>query len=1042
MAIDDRSPVMSMDAVNRESCKQRAFTVYAFHNRSVVKAAGTPALVCCVVGLFVDWSAAEDTTKIDFDEQVAPLLAERCLECHNGSDKEGGLDLAQEATTRAGGDSGAALVPNDLKASLLWERVSTDEMPPEHPLSDAEKETFRKWILAGATWGDGPIDIFRYSSPDRADYNWWSLTPIRRPSPPAASANDWPTSPIDRFVLENLDESGLGPSPEASRRTLIRRLSFGLHGLPPAPDEVQAFLGDEAPGAYERLVDRLLASPAFGERWARHWLDIIRFGESHGFERDQLRDHSWRYRDWVVDAFNSDLPYDEFVRLQLAGDVLRPGDPRAVIATGFLVAGPYDQVGQSQQSAAMRAVVRQDELEDIISAVGQTFLGLTVNCARCHDHKFDPVRQTEYYQFAAALAGVKHGEQDLGADPSASTSRQHASAIQSQLGALRRSIEAIEQPARQRLLAARRNRSTEAVTVPDPIARWEFDVDLLDSVGTLNGEQHGSASVTNGHLRVDGKTGYVTTAPLTHNLTEKTLEVWLKLETLLQRGGGAVSVQTLDGAAFDAIVFGEREPGQWMAGSDGFRRTSSFGGTEEKDAQATTVHVAITWRADGTITGYRNGLPYGEPYQSDGPIEFKAGEAQVLFGLRHAPPGGNRFLAGRIDRAQLYDRALTPDEVAASAGVESNFISEEQLAAELTDQERAWRETLRFEADHLQRQLARARATLVYAVNSTPNPEPMHVLLRGNPNSPGDIVSPGGIASVLPDEADFGLAADAADGERRRALAEWITEQRNPLFARVIVNRLWQYHFGIGFVDTPSDLGYNGGIPTHPELLDWLASELIESGWSLKHLHRLILTSATYRQSSHPTAEALDIDADNRLLWRKSPQRLEAEALRDAILTVSAELNPAVGGPGYHDFTTFTRNTQFYEPVDAVGHSFNRRSLYRAWVRSGRNQFLDVFDCPDPSSKAPQRAVTTTPLQALSLMNNSFVLRMADRFAERLQTECGDDRSAQVALAYELIYSRRPEQDEQLQASQFADENGLAMLCRVLFNTNEFLYVE
>jgi hypothetical protein len=342
----------------------------------------------------------------------------------------------------------------------------------------------------------------------------------------------------------------------------------------------------------------------------------------------------------------------------------------------------------------------------------------------------------------------------------------------------------------------------------------------------------------------------------------------------------------------------------------------------------------------------------------------------------------------------------------------------------------------------LRKQLTRAQATQVYAVKSMPKPETTYVLLRGNPAAPGDVVSPAGVAAVLRSGADFDLAPDATDADRRRALAGWIASERNPLFARVIVNRLWQYHFGVGFIETPSDLGFNGGRATHPALLDWLATELIDSGWSLKHLQRLIVTSAAYRQSSLPNPDAMTVDVGNRLLWRKSPLRLEAEEVRDAILAVSGELNPAVGGPGYHDFTTFTRNTQFYVPVDAVGDSFNRRSLYRAWVRSGRNRFLDVFDCPDPSTKTPKRAVTTTPLQALSLMNNSFVLRMADCFAERLQTECGDDTAAQVGRAYELVYSRPPKPEEQAEAVQFVGDHGLPALCRVLFNTNEFLYVE
>ncbi|HLQ44122.1 MAG TPA: DUF1553 domain-containing protein, partial [Planctomycetaceae bacterium] len=291
-------------------------------------------------------------------------------------------------------------------------------------------------------------------------------------------------------------------------------------------------------------------------------------------------------------------------------------------------------------------------------------------------------------------------------------------------------------------------------------------------------------------------------------------------------------------------------------------------------------------------------------------------------------------------------------------------------------------------------------------------------------------------------DADFHLPKDASDGDRRQALAAWITDRRNPLLARVMVNRLWQTHFGVGFVETPSDFGFNGGRPSHPELLDWLAAELMDHGWSLKHIHRLIVTSATYRQSSRPRVEAAKKDAGNRLLWRKSPQRLDAETVRDAVLAVSGELNPAVGGPGYHDFTTFIFNSQFYDIVDPVGQSFSRRSLYRTWVRSGRNPFLEVFDCPDPSTKTPRRAVTTTPLQALSLLNNSFMLRMSERLAERVKREAGEDVASQMRRAGLLIYGRSPTNEDVAAWREFVAAHGLPALARVLFNSNEFLYVD
>ncbi len=998
-------------------------------------------------GVCADDDSKKAATKpLDFDRDVAAILARRCLECHNAAEHKGGLVLSGKVTALAGGESGPAVVPGKPDASLLWQRIAADEMPPKKPLPAGERALLRQWIASGAKWGSDPIDPFRFTSESRAGYDWWSLQSVVRPRLPVVKNAAWPRTPIDRFVLAKLVTAGLAPSREADRRTLIRRLTFDLLGLPPTPEEVEAFVADPAADAYQRLVERLLASPHYGERWARPWLDIVHFGESQGFERDKLRLNSWRYRDWVVDALNRDMPYDEFARLQLAGDVLRPSEGEAVIATGFLVTGPYDEVGQMQQSAAMKAVVRQDEMEDVVSLVGQTFLGLTVHCARCHDHKFDPIPQAEYYRLVAALAGVRHGERDAADAALRQRAAGQAAAVERQIAEVARHIAAIERPVVDRIASERGQQ--KPAEPPRPGARWEFDGDLNDSLGKLHGTAHGGARLENGRLVLNGKTAYVATAPLDRPLKEKTLEAWLTLSDLSQTGGAAISVQTLDGGAFDAIVYGEREPRRWMAGSEFYRRTQPAGGPEEAAGASETVHVAIVYSADGKITLYRNGQPYGASYQSSGPAEFAAGKSQVLFGLRHSPASGGKHLAAAIERAQLYDRALSAAEVAASAGVQATSASEEEIVTALSPAERARREHLRFELAQLRQQRERAAATTVYAV--TPQPaEPVHLLRRGNPADRGLLVTAGGVAAVRGVAADFGLPAEAAEGERRVRLARWITDERNPLFARVMANRLWQYHFGQGLVDTPSDLGFNGGRPSHPELLDWLAIELVRQRWSLKALHRSIVLSATYRQASRHDGAAAKVDAGNRLLWRKEPLRLEAETVRDAILSVAGALNPELGGPGFQDFSTFVSNSQFYEMRDPVGTSFDRRSLYRTWVRSGRSRLLDAFDCPDPSTKTPKRAVTTTPLQALSLMNHSFVLRMSERFAERVQSDVGRisnpsevQAHQQIKRAYALAYGRRPSAEELAWTTAFVSDYGLAALCRVIFNSNEFLYVD
>lgn len=1012
-----------------------------------------PGLSTLLVAAFSAWAAlpcpADEPPAAEhvaaaksFDEQIAPLLARRCLECHNASDRKGELDLTRVETALAGGDSGPAIVPGTPAESNLWQRVADDEMPPKKPLDAAEKQLLRDWIAQGAKWGQSPVDRFRHTSDVRAGYDWWSLVPVRRPDLPAVRRADWARNPIDRFVLARLEAEGLAPSDEADRRTLIRRLAFDLTGLPPSPEEIAAFVADPDPRAYEAAVDRLLASPDYGERWARHWLDLARFGESNGFEYDEPRRNAWPYRDWVVGALNRDLPFDEFARLQLAGDVLRPGDEDAIKATGFLAAAAFDTVGQNQQSQAMKAVVRQDELEDLVSTSCQTFLALTVHCARCHDHKFDPIRQTEYYQLTSALDGVRQGERDVTSAEERAEIVKRTAEMRAQIVELTASIRRIEDPPRLQILAERNAQSGPRPAPPTPLARWTFDEDLRDSVGALHGAASGRAVVRDGQLRLDGRKTFVATEPLATNLQAKTLEAWVTLDNLGQAGGGVMGIQTLDGSAFDAIVFAERQPGRWMAGSDNFSRTQDFDGAAETSADKGPVHVAIVYDADGTVSAYRGGQPYGKPYRGPAPYSFAAGKAQVTFGLRHAPAGGNRMLAGTIDRAQLYDRALTPDEIAASAEVPSDFVNEATLVARLGANERAERERLKQSLEHLRAQVAKPAKKLCYAV-APRQPAPARLLVRGDSRQPGEVVAPGGLSAAVGLSADFHLPPDAPEGERRAALARWITSPQNPLFARVIVNRLWHYHFGMGLVDTPSDFGFSGGRPSHPELLAWLATYLVNERFSLKQLHRTIVLSATYRQASRSNPAAAARDADNRWLWRKTPLRLDAESVRDAVLTVAGELNPARGGPGFHDCQEVLRSgTYSYVPSDPEGIDFQRRSIYRVWTRGGRSNLLDVFDCPDPSTTSPKRAVTTTPLQALALLNNSFVLRMAERLAERIQREAGADSAAQVARAYQLAYGRAPTADEVREAQQVVERHGLSVLARAIYNSNEFLYVD
>jgi hypothetical protein len=985
----------------------------------------------------VESASAEPPDMRGFDRQIAPLLARRCLSCHSGDEPKGELNLSTRAAAMAGGESGKVIVPGKLDASLLWEYIDSDEMPPKQPLSAAEKALLKKWIASGAKWGSEKIDPFRFTTTARAGYDWWSLQPLAKLNPTGQQKRS-----IDSFIAARLSAAGLSGAEPADKRILIRRLSFDLLGLPPTTEQIDEFLTDESDEAFENLVDRLLASPHYGERWARHWLDVVRFGESNGFEYDQPRDNAWHYRNWVIDALNHDMPYDEFVRLQLAGDVLRPQDPQAVAAVGFLVAGAHNTTLPSSQK--MRMTMAQDELEDLVGVVGQTFLGLTINCSRCHDHKFDPISQKEYYQFVATLTGVTHGERTV--QPVAKPlQQQRIAAIGKRLLEIGKEIEGIDQPVRATILAERKAGKSNSPPPPKALATWEFDEDLKDRRGALHAKAVGGANLADGFLRLDGKSAYAATAPLPMAIREKTLETWVQLDNLDQRGGGVISIQTTNGTVFDAIVFGEQEPQKWMAGSNTFKRTKSFGGTAEKQATTQPVHMAIVYRKDGSITAYRDGKPYGKPYRP-GPLQsYAAGEAQIVFGMRHGPAGSNKMLAGKIQRAQFYNRALTADEVAASAGVaDNNYVPESQILARLSAGSRKNRDRLSAEIKRLGIEKASFMVSPQKIYTCVPrNPGVTKLLRRGNVADPAEAVSPSGLRAVPGIQPDFDLPPDASDADRRKKLAEWITHRDNPLFARVIVNRLWHYHFGQGLVTTPSDFGYNGGKPSHPALLDWLAQSLRQHDYRLKPIHRLIVTSAAYRQSSKPNPAAAKLDVGNRLLWRKSPQRLEAEAIRDAVLAVAGQLDPQVGGRGYRDVRHFAfKGSNFYEPLAETGSQQRRRTIYRFAPRGGRNPFLDTFDCPDPSATAPQRASTTTPLQALALMNNALIFQTADLFAERVTRDAGQDVEKQTALLYRLAYGRIADADEIRSASRFAKEHGLPALCRVVLNSNEFVFIE
>jgi len=866
----------------------------------------------------------------------------------------------------------------------------------------------------------------------------WAFQPLNRGLIPPALDPAWKgeANGVDGFLRTALKARGLEPNPPASPRDLLRRVHFDLVGLPPTPDEVRAFEANPSFEHYRRVIDDLLSRPQYGERWARHWLDLARYTESTGFEYDRLRDHAWPYRDYVIRAFHEDKPYDRFMMEQIAGDVLEPVTRDGIIATSLLVCGAYDQAGNNQANVTQRTITREEELEDLLSVVGQTFLGLTVNCARCHEHKFDPIPLTDYYRIKSVFDGVYHADRPL-ETPAEAREREAA------IVALKRVIAEAEGEAERVMAEGWRLAKAQRVPVvpdlaPRPWLRWDFRSSTSEGLG---GTLEGGAVIRDGALMLPAAGAFFSSPVLSRDLREKTLEAWVSLTNLSQRGGAAIAVQTPDGKEFDAIVFGERQARKWAAGSEGFQRTHDLDAPEENATSGKWIHMAVSYGSDGTIAVYRNGEPYGQPYRVSGGLKkFSAGKAKVVLGLRHTG-GGTPWLTGAIRRAALHDRALTAEEVRATYQSMGYDASDSEILAALDPERRAAREAALLRASKARDGLSVVEKTKLVYAGRRQQPAPTQRFRRGDVKSPDGVVAPGALSALVPILGEWNLPPDVPEAERRIRFARWLADPKNPLPARVMANRVWHYHFGQGLVSTPSDFGAGGVAPTHPELLDWLATQFIDSGWSLKSLHRLIVTSAAYRQSSAYQEKSAAVDADNALVWRFAPRRLEAETLRDAMLAVSGRLNPQVGGPSFRPFTTTDFNATFYHPFDRDEPDFNRRTVYRMNVNSGKEPLLDAFDCPDPSVKTPRRVATTTPLQALGLMNGTFTLRQARLLAERAEASAPGDRSAQLRWAYRLAFGRPPTDAETERGLAAAKDRGLASVCWVLLNSTEFFYV-
>ena len=887
--------------------------------------------------------------------RVRDLLADKCLTCHSLDPKKGGLDLTRRSLALQGGKDGPAIVPGEPDESPMIVRVEAGEMPPGRPLKPEESALLRAWVEAGA-----PYEVEPWAA-NRAGKDWWSLRPIRRPEVPPVEDARWVRTPVDHFVLAALDRDGLKPSPEADRATLIRRVSFDLIGLPPSPEEVAAFVADPSPEAYEALVDRLLASPHHGERWGRHWLDVVRFAESHGYETNNLRPNAWPYRDYVIRTFNQDTPFPRFVAEQLAGDALPDADWLARAATGFLVAGAHDVVGNQAPEQALQQ--RVDDLDDMVAATATAFLGLTVQCARCHDHKFDPITQRDYYGLQSAFAGVAHADRDSPRDDEAS--RREAAAIRAELARIERALDDREPLAR-----------------PDSGKAARKPVDPVRNVERFE-------PVAARFVRFTIQTVSNSIEPCLDELEVWSTETPPRNVAAADAGGKATASSVLPGSAIHRVEHlndGRVGNGRsWISAEVGK-------GWAQVELPTTTTIDRVVWGRD------REGV-----YRDRTPVRYTVEVSDE--------PGQWRLVASSADRIVGPNRA------------ESDSSDQEPTIPH---------------RDALRKRLGVVGSmTKVYAGTFT-QPGPTHILRRGDPSQKLEIVGPSGVNAVGP---MLSLPVDAPEADRRLALARWIGDPSNPLPPRVMVNRLWHYHFGRGIVATPSDFGFNGDRPSHPDLLDWLAAEFLANGGRLKPIHRLLVLSAAYRQSSRCDEQAQARDGDNRKLWRFSPRRLEAEEIRDAILAVAGTLDPAMGGPGYDLWQPNTNYVVVFNPKPVLGPDTFRRMVYQFHPRSQPDPTFGAFDCPDGGLVAPRRNASTTALQALNLLNSRFVLDQSHRFADRLARETGPDPARQADRAFRLAFGRAPTDEEGQAAMNLIRRHGAPALCRALFNANEFLYV-
>jgi hypothetical protein len=982
--------------------------------------------------------------------------------------------------------------------------------------------------------------------------NWWSFKPSTRPAIPHSAVGN----PIDAFIRAKLAGKNLQPSTEADPVTLIRRLTFDLTGLPPTPEEVEAFVrefssapfppfspataqdkeqrgkGEKGMTAWEHLVDRLLASPRYGERWARHWLDVVHFGETHGYDKDKLRPYAWPYRDYVIRAFNDDKPWSRFVEEQLAGDVLYPDEPDGVVALGFVAAGPWDFVGHVELPITKTdgLIARYNDRDDMVMTTFSTFQSLTVHCARCHDHKFDPISQKDYYRLQAVFAGVDRANRPYDPDPAVHRRRRALTGEQRTLGArqgeLKTALAKLTSPELARLdeqiagLNERLGRNGQVENKKkSPSNGYHSNIEPKPDVTKWVQVDLG-LSVTLDEIRLvpARPTDFPDTPgfgfPLRFKVDLSDEPAFTKAQILADHTVAdfknpkdapvVFSFAAVTNAPFPltpALAPGERGPGT--------PTRDDTGRVRPRDAQSQVLPLPKgegRGEGEGSATPPAVSPPPAARYirvtasrlwERTGDYVFALGELQAFANGSNVARGATvtaldsieagrwarkNLVDGYSSRARLQDIAPTPAQLAERRAWETEV---QQLAGQrqrLFDSlipAQIKSETMRVESRlaELRKEIAALpEPKQVYAAAHEFKPEgsfvppkgmrPVHFLPRGDVKRPQELMPPAALACVPGPESVFDLKPDHSEGDRRAALAKWLTDPRNLQTRRSIVNRVWQYHFGRGLVDTPNDFGHMGSQPTHPELLDWLAYWFLDNGESLKKLHRLMVTSATYRQTSvaadvrRLTSEpetrnakpgtnqslltsAATVDQDNRYLWRQNRTRLDAECIRDAMLFVSGQLDLTMGGPSDRQFHFKDDHSPVYDYTrfDVDAKEGRRRSIYRHIVRSVTDPFMDCLDAADPSQLVARRNTTLTALQALATLNNPLVLKQSEHFAARLG-KVSPETPAQIEAAYRLALSRPPTPEEKDRLSAYARKHGLANACRVLFNSTEFMFVD